>query len=542
MMRFKKSLVTFAVLSALALSGCGVDTDDEDNPTGSGSGSSTTTTDIPYASIETAKFVTEPASGATTFTVTVTLSENATSPITLDYEVTAVSASGSDFVANSDTLEIPVGAKTANISYVVNGDDLDEDDETINIKISNASGANIRSDFDTSLITIRDEDDSSSASFTTNRANVAEGSGAYKVTVQLSTKTERNVSIPFVVSGLATAGQDYTLNTASPLSVIAGTDTVDIDLTILSDTLPEGGESIVLTLQSPTNAELGADNELTLIIPGDIGLNDTGVVTFYDGVNFLNALPQSSFPGQDAEFGADAEGTNVSYDGPAGFSFEKLDSAGNTIPSSSSSFVCVRDNKTGLVWEVKQDTQALPSVSGDALRDHIDTFDYYTDYPYRDSHANWRASNYQYYWFNDESTTNGGAEGSQGTVFPKSGYPIDTICSFPHENEMNYISSANKCNTELYVEAMNDLAICGYKDWRLPEIGEITSIQNYRSSGAELGEEDYFPNTVSGEYITATPSADGTGAAWCMDTSVGQVKLCNKQVPNHIRAVRGGSL
>ena len=71
---------------------------------------------------------------------------------------------------------------------------------------------------------------------------------------------------------------------------------------------------------------------------------------------------------------------------------------------------------------------------------------------------------------------------------------------------------------------------------------EITSIQNYRSSGAELGEEDYFPNTVSGEYITATPSADGTGAAWCMDTSVGQVKLCNKQVPNHIRAVRGGSL
>lgn len=546
-MILKKKALALAVLATLSLSGCGVETGDESESGSSGdsnsSGSPTTPVEQPTISVELAKSIVEPAGGQKSYSMKVSLSSQAKTQISVDYELAAITATAdSDFVVASDTLVINAGARTAEIPFTVNGDLLDEDNETFSVKISNATGATIRENADTGTVTIRDEDEDSKAGFETEFATVAEGSGIYKVKVKLSSPTEKEVQIPFSVSGLATVSQDYTVVSSSPVTVPAGSDEVDIDLNFLPDSLPEGGESVIVQLLSPSNAELGDVNKFTIMIPGDVGLNDTGVTTWFDGINFDSTTDNSQYPGQDAEFGRDAM-AYAQFDGHAAFSFTKLDSAGNALPSNAATFCCVKDNRTGLVWEVKQGVQLLPTVTGDALAAEINQHLMDDTYPYVPSHNNWQASNYKYYWYNTDDNTNGGADGATGDRVVKSSHPISADCAYEWNDSPSYNSRSTRCNTQIYADGLNEVAICGFKDWRLPEIGEMTSIQNYRGT-TEFGpgEEDYFPNTAAGNYITATPSADGEGAAWCMDTVKGQVKLCNKQQANHVRMVRGGSL
>lgn len=544
-MILRKKALALAVMASLSLTGCGVETGDESDG-GSGGDSnnsgSSTTVEQPSLALELTKSVVEPAGGQKSYSVKVSLSKQAKAQISVDYELTGITAtSTSDFVVSSDTLIINAGARTAVIPFTINGDLLDEDSETFSIKISNATGATIRESADTSTITILDEDEDSKAGFETEFATVAEGSGLYKVKVKLSSPTEREVQIPFTVSGLATLSQDYTVASSSPLSVPPGSDEVEIDLNFLPDSLPEGGESVIVQLLSPSNAELDDVNKLTIMIPGDVGLNDTGVTTWFDGVRFDNTSHNSSYPGQDAEFGRDADAVNPSFDGHAAFSFTKLDSAGNALPSNAEVFSCVKDNRTGLVWEVKRPNQTLPTASGDALKIEIEQHLINETYPYESAHSNWQAKNYQYYWLNTDDNTNGGADGATGDSFEKSTHPISTDCAYAWEDSPSYNSRSNRCNTKIYTDTINELAVCGFKDWRLPQIGEMASIQNYTAAEPTPDEEIYFPNIAAGDYITATPSADGEGAAWCMDTAKGQIKLCNKQQANYVRMVRGGS-
>ena len=85
------------------------------------------------------------------------------------------------------------------------------------------------------------------------------------------------------------------------------------------------------------------------------GLNDTGITFGGDDPSGNNpgctsniAAPQDCHQGRDATH-------NVDSDGHAGFSFTKLDANGNSLPTSATNWTCVKDNITGLIWEVKTD-------------------------------------------------------------------------------------------------------------------------------------------------------------------------------------------
>ncbi|EPR7484070.1 Calx-beta domain-containing protein [Vibrio alginolyticus] len=536
-MRLKKHTAALAVLAALSLGGCTPETEDKKDDNNSGGGA----VEVPTISIEGARFVSEPVNGESAYAIKVNLTSAAKESIRVKYDITAITAdSGKDFTASSGELEIKAGARSAEIHYTVKGDDLDEDDETFSIKLSNPTGATIRDGYDTGVITIRDEDKDSEVEFNTEFAQVAEGSGIYRIKVQLTTASEKDVKIPFTISGLATQGQDYNPVTTSPITVPAGASEVEIALDFLGDTIPEGGESVVVQLQTPKNASLGKKNKATLMIPGDVGLNDTGVTTWYDGMTYDSTASNSTYPGQDASYGRDAI-NQPAFDGHAGFSFTKLDAAGNALPSNESNFRCILDNRTGLIWEKKEEVQTLPNLSGDALKKHLDEHLKNDTYPYDMANFFWQATNYKYYWYNTNDATNGGADGAPGEIVPKTSHPINAECAFPNKNQVSYSSAFNRCNTEVYAKAMNELAICGFKDWRVPTIGELSSIHNHRATDPEPGEVDFFPNTMTGDYLTSTPSADGTGAVWCSSSNTGQVRLCNKQHVNYIRMVRGGS-
>lgn len=61
---------------------------------------------------------------------------------------------------------------------------------------------------------------------------------------------------------------------------------------------------------------------------------------------------------QDGMVGLDVS-SPTSSDGKLGFSYTKLDASGNVLPASAATWVCVKDNITGLTWEIKTNDGGL---------------------------------------------------------------------------------------------------------------------------------------------------------------------------------------
>ncbi|KJV07399.1 hypothetical protein VZ94_04770 [Methylocucumis oryzae] len=86
-------------------------------------------------------------------------------------------------------------------------------------------------------------------------------------------------------------------------------------------------------------------------IPRELALNDTGVTACSDYTD-TRSCPVNNFPGQDAEFGRDRLQFNDS-NGVAGFNFTKIGPDGEALPVTATRWNCVKDEMTGLMWEVK---------------------------------------------------------------------------------------------------------------------------------------------------------------------------------------------
>ncbi|MAJ38623.1 MAG: hypothetical protein CMK62_00695 [Pseudoalteromonadaceae bacterium] len=534
-MKLIKSNLAIALAAAVALNGCGSGEDEE-----------TTAINIPEdtappsISIEQAKLLNEPADALLESSVRLSLSKAAKEEVTLSYEVTALTATaGVDFEISAGDITIPIGSLSSTISFNVLPDSFDEEDETFLISISDPKNATLKTGFTESIVTIRDTDPTPSAGFTTDVASVTEDTGLFSVELKVDTASGKEIQLPFMLSGLATESQDYNVLTESPVIVASGQTSGLIKFEILKDSVPEGGESIVIELLEPSNAVLSDENKLTVIVNGDLGMNDTGVTTWFDGTNFNATSPTSDYPSQDAEFGRDADDT-VSFDGHSGFTLTKIDVSGNALPSNAQSYESVLDNQTGLFWEIKSNAQTLPTISANELRNYITEAIREGNYDYWSAHRHWRASNYTYYWYNTNTKTNGGANGATGNSFIDTQYPISMLCAAPDETLTSYNTQFRYCNTDNYLNQLNATSVSGFKDWRLPTISELQSIHNFAVDAAD-SLSTYFPNQPTGQLLSSTPVADAEGAVWCLDTETGQAKFCNKNIPYHIRAVRGGA-
>ncbi|MDY6975629.1 MAG: DUF1566 domain-containing protein [Pseudomonadota bacterium] len=230
-------------------------------------------------------------------------------------------------------------------------------------------------------------------------------------------------------------------------------------------------------------------------------LNDTGFLKQATN-NALTEAQQNDFPGQDGQRGADIIEQNGLIEkagrGKAGFDFTRLNANGDEQDASADTWSCVRDNVTGLVWEVKTDDGA-----------------------YQDK-------DYTYSWYSDE--VNGGFEGD--------------------ETGSNATCLLTNCNTSAYVEAVNTQGLCGFYDWRLPTHHELFSLMHLGIADDVAIDEDYFPNTgaISTEplwYWTSVPSADGVNSddaqnAWALDFDSGVDNFLNKSSAARVRLVRAG--
>ena len=157
------------------------------------------------------------------------------------------------------------------------------------------------------------------ASFVSSAQVVSESSGAASVTVQLSDTSSADVTIPFTVSGTAAgSGVDYTI-AASPLIIPAGGLTAEIAVLLTADTVSEADETVVVTLEPPTNAVLGGSTVHTLTITeGDVPSvdPDSAVLPVYQRMSFIS----KTFPSP-VDVAADAAGRMYVADSYAGTVF-----------------------------------------------------------------------------------------------------------------------------------------------------------------------------------------------------------------------------
>ncbi|NOZ75421.1 MAG: hypothetical protein GXO90_08620, partial [FCB group bacterium] len=207
----------------------------------------------------------------------------ASSPVNLAVVISAVSAldvsvaygigtgstatgSGTDYTLSSGTLTIPAGDSTGVISFTVNNDALDENDETVIVQLSNPNNSTLgtRSSY---TYTISDDDNSPDILFSSSSASGAENATSVTIPVNITAVSGLGVSVDYTVTGGTAlgSGTDYTLADGS-LTIPAGSTSDNISLTVVDDALDENSETIIVELSNPTNAGLGTTTLYTYTI------------------------------------------------------------------------------------------------------------------------------------------------------------------------------------------------------------------------------------------------------------------------------------
>jgi N-acetylneuraminic acid mutarotase len=219
---------------------------------------------------------------AGTLDFTVTMSIESSQDITFDWSTNDVNATaGSDYTAANVTGEtISAGSTSITLSVPTAADVLDEDDETLEINLSNISGANLGNTQAIGTIT----DDDAAPTVSIDDVTVAE-SGTATFTVSLSAVSGRDVSFDWAASnGTAIAASDYTFGSGSGVTISAGSPSTTISLVTLDDSTDEESETFTITLSNLDNAD-----------PGD--LSGEGTITDDDGAPTISIADASATEG-----------------------------------------------------------------------------------------------------------------------------------------------------------------------------------------------------------------------------------------------------
>ncbi|MBB4594668.1 outer membrane autotransporter protein [Xanthomonas arboricola] len=213
--------------------------------------------DVPSLSINDVS-VNEGNAGTTTATFTVALSQPAgAGGVSFDISTADGTANaGSDYVASSLSGQtIPAGSSSATFSVLVNGDSLNEPDETYFVNISNVTGANVADA--QGLGTIVNDDTAPALSI--DDVSVIEGNSGTTTatfTVSLSTASGQTVTVNYATAdGTATAGSDYAARSGT-LSFAPGTTTQTVAISVNGDLSVEPNETYRVVLSSATNATI----------------------------------------------------------------------------------------------------------------------------------------------------------------------------------------------------------------------------------------------------------------------------------------------
>ncbi|MGH9312852.1 MAG: Calx-beta domain-containing protein [Vicinamibacterales bacterium] len=262
-------------------------------------GTGTITNDDPEPSLSIGNAEVAEGNGApTTATFTVSLSNPSASTISVAFATADGTAQQPlDYAARSGVLEFAPGETAQTVAVTVNGDVLDEPDETFAVNLSNAEKATILDG--QGIGTIRDNDPRPTIRIRNARADEpAEGTALMPFRVELSAPSGQTVTVDFRTFNLtAVAGRDYEARTGT-VTFAPGETEATIEVPILADHRREFVEFFLVLLYDPVNG-IAADSigigiiddargpRITSFSPGSGDVGDTVTIT---GENFMGAL------------------------------------------------------------------------------------------------------------------------------------------------------------------------------------------------------------------------------------------------------------
>ena len=241
---------TGATLSPSGSVATGIIVDDDDPPVLSIAGST----------------VTEGHAGATaTLTFTVTKTGATSKLVTVAYADadSGTATAGTDYEElSAGTLTFQPDEMSKTIPVTVKGDNVYEDDETVEITLSKPSNATLAGGKSTATATgtITDDDDPPALSISGSTVTEGhEGTTAklvFTVTKTGATSLEATVAYADAGSGTATAGTDYVALRKGKLTFQPADTSKTITVTVKGDNVYEGDETVEITLSDPTGATL----------------------------------------------------------------------------------------------------------------------------------------------------------------------------------------------------------------------------------------------------------------------------------------------
>ena len=221
--------------------------------------------------------VAEGNSGTTQATFVVALSGAASQTVSFSYATAnGTATAGSDYVAASGNASFAPGEVEKPVVVLVNGDTVDETQETFFLDISNVQNATVSSSRGNGFII---DDDGPSISI--NDVSVTEGNSGTKAatfTLTLSGPSVESIAVRAITAaGTATASTDY-----SSLNLVVifqpGTVTRTLDVTILGDTALEPNETFSVNLSEPFGTTIADGQGAGTILDDDalLVLEDSG--------------------------------------------------------------------------------------------------------------------------------------------------------------------------------------------------------------------------------------------------------------------------
>ena len=213
-------------------------------------------------------------------------------------------------------------------------------------------------------------------------------------------------------------------------------------------------------------------------------LNDTGITWGGNYVSGDNPTCTSNISApQDCNQGRDAKAlantlTKIGA-GHGGFDFTKLAADGsvlsiqngtwadNGVESNGTKWSCVKDNHTGLIWEVKTNDNGIHDKDN------------------------------RYRWGGITAIGRDHASTEKGTYYD------------------DWNSLVNGANQSSYAGATG---LCGFTDWRVPAIYDLVTITNKNSFNPAI-DDDYFSNSFPNSsstvwYWSSSPFANNSNSAW----------------------------
>lgn len=275
-------------------------------------------------------------------------------------------------------------------------------------------------------------------------------------------------------------------------------------------------------------------------------------------------------------------------------SYTKLDASGNALGSDATDWAMVKDNVTGLIWEVKTDDDGihdgansytwqdaqdifiaqlnsdafggysdwrLPSIMELSMLIHSEIFTPTIDPTYFPEAAGSSYWSSTVYVDNTDSIWCGNFNNSivwtEDKLESWSGVRVRAVRGGKTGLDSHYVDNGDNTVTDLntglmwqktgtsdiaWEEALTyceNLELAGYDDWRMPSRNELQSIVDYSVSEPAIN-TSYFPEAMSSWYWSSTTDMAGTGYACCVHFRRGHVDYSVKSGTQYVRAVRGG--